>query len=157
MSLYEPMLSHRFNVRFYFRILEGFPGVPDPLDAEFQSVSGLSQSMDYSTQTEGGRNVGSLHLPNKVSHGTVTLARGVMPRSPLTTIVNQALGSFRLFGIDLTIMALNETGNPVAVWSLMDVMPVGWSTSSLDASSSQVLVNTFTFAYRDLAMQGINI
>lgn len=150
-----PMLSHRFRVRFYFKLIAFLPGVPDPMDAEFQSISGLSQRLGVQSAIEGGRNVGSLLLPSQVTHGNVTLERGVMLRTPLTTILQQAMGSLRLFGIDMTIMALDDKGVPVATWSLIDVTPVSWSTSSLNASSSQFLINTFEFAYRDLSMMGV--
>lgn len=151
---FPPMLSHRFRVRFYFKLLSYLPGVPDPMDAEFQSVDGLSQSMAVDTRVEGGRNVGRLHLPLQVSHGNVTLQRGVIVRTPLTTILQQGLGSFRLFGIDMTIMALDETQTPVATWSLIDATPVRWSTSGLNANSNQFLINSFEFAYRDMSMMG---
>ena len=73
-----PIHGYRFGVLF----LAG--GVlPNLLDIRFQKVSGLSATVETTPLKEGGQNLYTQKLPERVSYGNLVLERGFVIDSPL--------------------------------------------------------------------------
>src|SRR6266702_5000769 len=138
---FEPSVSHRFLVTFFLN------RVPSPMDMRFQRVSGLGRECHVSDNQQGGSNLQSLYLPERVSHGTLTLERGVMDVSRLSLAVHDVLGEFKFRYMDVVIILLDYLSIPVCSWTVNDAMPVRWQTGDLDANSNSVLINTIELAY----------
>lgn len=147
--LNEPSLSHRFRATFFIKHM------PSPLDFRFQRISGLSRQMSMTTLREGGDNTGSIHLPDQVTHGTLTLERGVIPATPVLAVFNHALSEFANIYMDVVVMLLNDKQQPLCSWTMTNALPMRWQTSNLDASSSVVLVDTLELAYHEMRWLGI--
>ncbi|WP_338911607.1 phage tail protein [Mycetohabitans rhizoxinica] len=99
-----PSLSHRFMATFF---LNRVPSV-SAADMRFQRISGLSREMSVKTINEGGDNVGSRHLPERVTFGNVVLERGVMPTTMLTDWLGRVFNDF-----DISVLGIAEVGKAV--------------------------------------------
>lgn len=150
-KLVWPSLSHRFIATFFSNY------IPLPTDYAFTRISGLSNKLDVKPLYQGGDNTGVVNLPERVSHGTITFHEGVRLYSMLK---NRLCGSLEEYSMSyltvIVIMLDHETSVPMASWTFSDVLPIGWSTSDLNASSSEVLLNTLEFSYGEMLRIGLN-
>ncbi|CBW75291.1 unnamed protein product [Mycetohabitans rhizoxinica HKI 454] len=115
-----PSLSHRFTATFF---LNRMPSV-SAADMRFQRISGLSREMSVKTINEGGDNVGSRHLPERVTFGNVVLERGVMPTTMLTDWLGRAFNDF-----DISVLGIAGGGKAVnGVMHRLDAKVLGQLT-----------------------------
>jgi phage tail-like protein len=139
MDLY---LGFRFGVFFFAGGL-----IPNPLDIRFQKVSGLSAEIRTSNVNEGGQNLYTHKLPDKVDYGNLTLQRGMVVGSPLHIEINVALSLFKFAPSNVMVSLLGEDKAPVAAWLFLKAYPVKWATSDLDASADNIVIDTMELAY----------
>jgi len=137
----DPMLSHRFGVFF---LDKPFSLV---LDFKFQKVKGISMEVNMETVREGGLNLHSHRLPEKISYSNLVLERGYLVGSPLTFDLNATFSSFQFSPSDVLITMFSQTGIPVGAWLYMKAYPVRWTVSDLDAQSNTVAIDTIELAY----------
>ena len=146
----NPPLSYRFGVLF---LVGGV--VPNPLDILFQRVSGLGTRVDTHTVEEGGQNLYSQLLPNRVQHENLVLERGVVVGSPLVIEFNAAMSLFKFSPSNVLVTLLDNTRIPIAAWLFMKAYPVNWSVSDLDATANSVAIEHLELTYQ--RMQVIRI
>ena len=139
---YALPLAHRFAVVF----LQGGI-VPNLLDIRFQRVSGLSASVEPRTIHEGGQNLYSHRLPQRVSYGNLVLERGFVVGSPLNIELGVALSLFQFRPSDVLITLLSEAAMPLAAWMFFKAWPVRWATADLSGVDDRVLIDTIELAY----------
>lgn len=150
-SLVWPSLSHRFIATFFRNY------IPLPSDYAFTRISGLGNKLDVKPLYQGGDNTGVVYLPERVSHGTITFHEGVRSHSSLKYRLYDSLEEFSMSYMTVIVIMLDhETSVPMASWTFSDVLPIGWSTSDLNASSSEVLLNTLEFSYSEMLRIGLN-
>lgn len=147
----ELILGFRFGVYFFMGGI-----VPNPLDTRFQKVSGLSAELSTKTVEEGGQNLYSHRLPEKISYGNLVLERGMVVGSPLSIEFDTAFSLFKFLPSNVLVTLYNEynrsdptksTIAPVASWMFMDAYPVKWSVSDLDATEKSLMIDTLELAY----------
>ncbi len=137
-----PILGMRFAVLF----MAG--GVlPNPLDLRFRKVSGLSMTVETENVVEGGQNLYTQQLPQRVSHGNLVLERGMVVGSPLNLEFNASLSTFKFTTSNVLITLLGESKLPLAAWLFMKAWPVKWATSDLDAEQPGLVIDTMELAY----------
>ena len=141
----NPPLGFRFGVLF---LVGG--AVPNPLDILFQKVSGLSSSITTTTVEEGGQNLYSQVLPDKVQHENLVLERGLVVGSPLVVEFNVAMSLFKFSPSNVLVTLLSEAGIPISAWLFLKAYPVKWSVSDLDAEANSVVIETMELAYQRL-------
>ena len=136
------ILGFRFGVFFFAG------GVfPNPLDIRFQKVSGLSSEVKTDSVTEGGQNFYAHQLPKAVSHGNLSLERGLVVGSPLNVEFNAAMSLFKFAPSNVLVTLFNEDKLPLSAWLFIKAFPVKWATSDLDASQKAVVIDTMELAY----------
>ena len=137
-----PILGMRFAVLF----MAG--GVlPNALDLRFRKVSGLAMTVETESVVEGGQNLYTQQLPQRVSHGNLTLERGMVVGSPLNIEFNASLSTFKFATSNVLITLLGESKLPLAAWLFMKAWPVKWATSDLDAEQPGLVIDTMELAY----------
>jgi phage tail-like protein len=148
----EILPSFLFSVTF---LAKGV--IPNAVDIRFSKVSGLSAEVATSTVTEGGQNLYQHRLPDHISYGNLVLERGRVLLSPLDMQTTMAftLFDFRPALSHVLIMLHGEEGGPRAAWMAFDAYPVTWSSSDLDASATEVLIDTLELAYTRLQRIGL--
>lgn len=135
-------LGFRFGVFFFAAGV-----VPNPLDIRFQRVSGLSGEVTLTTYAEGGENLYTHRLPDRVSYGNLVLERGMTVGSPLNLELTAALSAFKFAPSNVIVTLFDEEMAPVSGWLFIRAYPVKWSTSDLDANSTEVVIDTMELSY----------
>ncbi len=139
-----PAMGFRFGVFFFIGGL-----IPNPLDIRFQKVSGLDATINTTNVEEGGQNLYTHRLPQRIEYSNLVLERGLSVGSLLTIEFNVAMSTFKFLPSNVLITLLDEDGLPLlgAGWLVLNAYPVKWSVSALDAGSDEVVVETLELAY----------
>jgi phage tail-like protein len=139
----EPLL---LNFRFAVSFL-GWGGGTASVDTRFQSVSGIGATVTTSTVAQGGQNLYTQSLPDKVGYSNLTLTRGRVIKSTLNGRFEDALARFEFKTTDVLVMLLGDLGLPLCAWKFYRAWPVKWTTSDLSATTPAILIDTMELAY----------
>ena len=142
----EPQLHVDYRFGVYF--LAG-GAVPNPFDLRFQSVSGISADISTSDVREGGQNLYTHRLPDRVNYGNLILTRGLIVGSPLNTEFNTAMSLLKFSPSNVVVTLLGTDGFPTpgASWLFLKSFPVKWATSDLSGSNNDIVIDTMELAY----------
>ncbi len=144
----ERSLQNDLALGFRFGVFFFAGGVlPNPLDIRFKKVSGLSSEIKTAPVKEGGQNFYSHQLPQGVSHGNLSLERGLVVGSPLNIEFNAAMSLFKFAPSNILVTLFNEDKVPISGWLFMKAFPVKWATSDLNAEEKSVVIDTMELAY----------
>ncbi len=149
MASYYPPTGFHFRVEF-----QGISGMDSDTEQRFQDVGGLSFEIEYETVNEGGENRFSHKFPKRTKYPNLVLKRGLLTNTALLDWMNAAMNTFYTVVIydfkpaDILISLLDEAGNPLAVWSVVQAYPVKWSVSDFRSTENAVVVETIELAYQ---------
>jgi phage tail-like protein len=146
----NPPLGFRFSVVF---LVGG--ALPNPLDIRFSKVSGLDINIETTTHNEGGQNLYSHRLPQKMTYQNLVLERSMAIGSILVAEFNTAMSLFKFNPGNALVMLLNESGIPLASWLFFKTYPVKWQVANFDAEQNSVVIETMELSYT--RMQAIRI
>jgi len=139
----EPLLlNFRFSVSFL-----SWGGQGAAVDTRFQRVSGLGATVTTSAHAEGGQNLFTQSLPDKVGYTNLVLERGRVTRSTLNSRFDDALARFQFKTTDVLVTLLGDFRMPLASWMFYRAYPVKWATSDLSAKDPAILIDTMELAY----------
>ncbi|HUT46937.1 MAG TPA: phage tail protein [Sedimentisphaerales bacterium] len=144
------ILGFRFGVFFFAGGV-----VPNPLDIRFQKVSGLSAEVRTTTVTEGGQNLYTHRLPERIDYQNLVLERGMVVGSLLNLEFNAAMSLFKFYPSNVLVTLFDEEKTPVSGWLFIKAYPVKWSTSDLNARENSVLIDTLELAYTRMQIMRI--
>lgn len=140
-DLNYPPLGFHFSVRF-----EGVGDVKH--DSKFQQVQGLESTIRMKQFTEGGENRITYHLPEMVEYADLVLTRGTMIDSKVTEWCLDAMENFIFNPANIIITLLNNQGAPLISWYAVAAIPYKVKFGELDASKSEVFIETMTLKIR---------
>ncbi|MGD8400809.1 MAG: phage tail protein [Bacillota bacterium] len=133
---------------FHFAVIFFIGGtVPDALDMRFKKVSGLGSEIETITLKEGGENLYTHRLPNRVSYNNLILERGMVIGSPLNLEFNAAMSNYQFNPGNVLVALLDDDGLPLAAWLFLKTYPVKWSVSDLAAEVNGLVIETMELAY----------
>jgi len=133
-------------VGFHFLVaFDIFPQTPN--DMRFQSVSGLSVSLETEDFKEGGENRFVHKLPTRTKYEDITLSRGMFIGSGLVLWCRQAIEEFKFQPVNVLITLLNDMHIPVSAWYVVNAYPVQWSVSDFKAEESAVVIESIKLKY----------
>ncbi len=138
-----PPLGFRFGVFFFAGGV-----VPNALDTRFKKVTGIGATVSTRTLNEGGQNLFSHKLPERVQYDNLVLERGLVVGSPLAVEFNTAMSQFKFSPSNVMISLLDEASTPVSSWLFINAYPVKWTVSNLDADSNTVVIETMELSYQ---------
>lgn len=141
----NPPLSYRFGVLFFVGGVKYYVNLIDTL---FQKVSGITSTVNTMTIEEGGQNLYSQKVPQKIQHDNLVLERGIVTPSPLSIEFNIAMSRFAFRPSTVLVNLLDNTRIPIASWLFINAYPVKWSISDLDANQNTVVIETMELAYQ---------
>jgi len=136
-------------VCFYFAVK--IAGIATTADTSFAEADGLEAELGVTEIKEGGENRFTHRLPDRATHGKLTLKRGVMIASSdlakwcKTTIESDFSGPLTTH--DINVSLLDEDGKPLLDWNFCNAWPVKWSVAGLDAKKNEIALETLEFAY----------
>ena len=131
---------------FYYRVEFGIS--KNKNDVRFQTVSGLAVEYETEEYREGGENRFTHKLPVRTRYSDLVLKRGMLTDSEVT---NWCLAAFRdrdFRPTDLSIILLNEKGDPLRTWNVAQAIPKKWSVTDLNATENSLVVETLELLYR---------
>jgi phage tail-like protein len=112
----------------------------------FISCEGLGVEVVLEQREEGGFNGHVWQLPTRLKYTNVKLSR---PLGPDTIKITKWFASMTQ-GVKrstATIIARNGKNEPVATWTLSEVVPVRWTGPSLNVESPKVATETIEIAH----------
>ena len=129
-------------------------GLSNPLcDGAFADCDGLEMTMEPKTLHQGGANTRPVHLPGKVSYGSLTLQRGVTGDLALWTWMAAAsAGAHRGLTARGVVRLLDAAGHTRLRFTLADCLPVKLKAPAMSAKDGQVAVEELQLAYGHLAI-----
>lgn len=155
----RPLTGFHFDVTFFFPEIKEVP-IPFaglPLQMAFKSVDGLKMTWDQKEKAEGGQNGYSHTLPGRMSYDQLTLTRGLTPANNLRTWISVMKQFSIVIPVNLTVSLLNDKHQPVVTWLVNHAVPVSWDFGGLDATSSDIVMETMTLKYQDFSMLPVNL
>ena len=142
-TIYYPPVSFYFEVKI--------TGIQGESEASFTEADGLESELGIMEIKEGGENRYTHRLPDRASHGKLTLKRGVTPMASTlaqwckTTLESDF--SAKVTTRNINVSLLDENGKPAIVWTFFNAWPVKWSLGGLDAQKNEIALETLEFAY----------
>jgi len=134
----DPTQQYRFKIS-----IEGITGIG------FQKASGLESEIEVTEYREGGYNR-MRKIPGQEKTGTVTLERGSFKDKHLFTWFKQVLTQEN-FRKTITITEQDHLGRDMRTWTLFEAWASKVAAPELDASSSDVAVESVEIQFEELA------
>ena len=134
----DPQQQYKFAVE-----IEGVSGIG------FSKADGLESELEVVEYREGGYNK-TRKLPGIEQFGTVTLEKGAFADKNLFNWFKEAVGSAD-FRKTITIIEQDRLGNPRREWTLYEAWASKVTLPSLDATSSEVAVESVEIQFEDMA------
>mgnify|MGYP000877727429 CR=1 FL=1 len=138
--LLDPFPSHRFLVEIHGLLVAGF-----------SEVSGLSVQTDYEEYAEGGVNDYVHRFPARTRHEPIVLKRGVTMSSVLWDWYADVV-SGKVVRRDGSIILFNNRLWEFRRWNFYEAFPVKWVGPALDASRSEVAVESIELVHNGLKL-----
>ena len=136
---------------FHFRVeFLGLGG--EDIDTRFQSVGGLSASVETETVSEGGENRFKHLIPTKSTYGDITLKRGLVTSSSLVDWCRRTIETLEIEPLDLNVSLLNGDHEPAMTWQVKHAWPKKWSVADFNAESSAIAIETIELGYRHFSI-----
>ncbi|WP_086930816.1 phage tail protein [Agarilytica rhodophyticola] len=131
----DPFLSFRFVV-----LLDGITL------AGFSECSGLQLETEFEEYMEGGENLFVHKFPTRTKQSNLVLKRGIVDRELWDWYAALIQGQVR--PKDGIIVVYDPSGSyPQIVWQFSDALPQKWQGPDLNASQSNVAVETLELSY----------
>lgn len=125
--------------------------------AAFSEVSGLEMSMEVEEHAVGGINDAVLKFPGRIKWSNLVMKRGLLAKrdpldkSDLWTWYEAYLDG-RGVRKDGIIVLLDEERSPKITWSFRRGLPLRWTGPSLNATQSQVAIESIEIAHEGLRL-----
>jgi phage tail-like protein len=149
MAAYYPPTGFHFKVEFV-----GVDGMGADEEQRFQEVTGLTFEVETEELREGGENRFVYKLPKRAKYPNLVLKRGMLTNTALLDWFKSAMNTYFTVVIydfkpaDILITLMDDSGQPAAVWNVMQAYPLKWSTSDFKAADNSVVVETIELAYQ---------
>jgi phage tail-like protein len=122
--------------------------------AGFRECSGLENSQNAVEYREGtDKNLSVRKLSGLVTHGDITLSRGITSDSKLWEWRQKAMNG-TIERHDISITLLDDTGNAKITWNLFDCWPRQWTGPSLNATTDDIAVEQLILACERVEVDG---
>jgi phage tail-like protein len=128
-----------------FRYLVEMQGL---LSGGFVRVKGLSREVKHESYREGGVNDYEHKLITQVAYPVVVLERGLASEDLWKWALAAADGEVERRTVFIRLH--DEADRKAWAWQIEDAIPVKWSSSDIDASSSQVIMESLELAHHGL-------
>lgn len=156
-GMYYPLTKMNFVVT-----VDGVNGM-----AAFSEVTGVDASVDVIEFRQG--NAGSLapvKIPGLVKHGNITLKMGYTRAQDFKTWIQQCVGERReenfrhnvvielidIVTTDRSPQAVTDSVDPTLTWILKDAWVCKYNGPDLNASTSEVAIESVEIAYEELVI-----
>src|SRR5215204_5604681 len=134
-------------VGFFFRVEFQLGGVKGT-DAMFQEVNGFNAELQTEEIRQGGENRYSQSLPTRAKYTDLVLKRGLIVNSAIVKWCKDAIENLDIKPITVVVTLLNEKGEPLQTYNIVNAWPKKWSVSDFNAQESKIVVETMELSYQ---------
>lgn len=134
----DPYRNFRFRVE-----VEGLE------QAGFNEVSGFDASIDVIEYREGNELTTPRKLPGLTKYGNITLKWGTTDSVELYEWLQECVEG-TIERKTITIIALDEEGNDVATWQVIEAWPTRYTAPSFNGLGAEVAIEMLEFAHEGL-------
>ena len=132
-------------VSFFFEV--SITGVDGANEGNFQEVTGLNVKLDVEEIKEGGENRFVHRFPSRPKYESLVLRRGMVIGSQLITWARQATEQFTFTTKTIVISLLDEEGESLACWNVVNAWPVALKISDFKAQDNAIAVETLELCF----------
>lgn len=138
--------TNPFGSSHFLVEIDGIPA------AGFVEVSGLEADVAVVDYRNGNDKSGAAHkLPGEAKYANLTLKRGLTADLNLWTWMQQTLDG-QVSRRNLSVILMNEKGDPVMRFNVKDAWPVRWTGPTLNAEANTVALETLEIAHEGLSV-----
>jgi phage tail-like protein len=123
-------------------------GSAGKVDMSFQEVGGLKANVQVRELTEGGENRFKHLLPERISYEKLVLKRGLATNSAVFQWCMNTIANFEFKPVTLFVKLMDEDGQPLVTWEVINAYPIGWTVGNFNAESNSVVIEEMTLAYQ---------
>lgn len=135
----DPVLGFRFKITFNNQSVGGF-----------SECSGLQLETEIQDYAEGGLNTHMHKFPGRTKQSNITLKRGIVDRSLWDWYYNLTRGIIQLRAGSIVVLDPGDDSNAVMQWDFERAFPAKWVGPDLNASQSNVAVETLELCHQGL-------
>lgn len=117
--------------------------------AGFNEVTGFDASLDVIEYREGNELTTPRKLPGLTKYGNITLKWGTTDSMELYEWIQECMEG-TIERKTVTIIALDEEGNDVATWQVIEAWPMRYTAPSFNGLGAEVAVEVLEFAHEGL-------
>jgi phage tail-like protein len=118
--------------------------------AGFSEVSGFDASLDVIEYREGTDTITPRKLPGLAKYGNITLKWGVTDSMDLYEWIQDCIVEGNIERKTVTIIAINEEGEDVATWQVMEAWPTKYTAPDFNATASEVAIEVLELAHEGM-------
>lgn len=128
-------------------------------EISFQEVSGLEVSTETVEYRHGdGETFDHLKIPSKIKTSNLVCKKGIfVDDEELTDLINELTEEKSFYSsededdlFDIIVELLNESGETVKTWNIMNAFPIKYSVSGLNAASQDIAIEEIEFTYQGM-------
>lgn len=134
----DPYRNFRFRVE-----VEGIQ------QAGFSEVSGFDASLSVIEYREGNETITPRKLPGLAKYGNITLKWGVTDSLDMYTWLQESIQG-TMSRKTVTIIAVDEEGNDVATWQVIEAWPVKYSAPNFNGTGNEVAIESLELAHEGM-------
>lgn len=143
----ENIQDYNFYPPVAFNFSVEVPDIEGINEGNFQEVTGLTVKLGSEEVKEGGENRFVHRLPSPPKYENITLKRGMLLGSPLITWARNAVEQFTFAPKTVVIKLLDEKGNPLATWNVVNAYPVALKYSEFKAQDNTLVFESIELSY----------
>lgn len=117
--------------------------------AGFSEVSGFDASVDVVEYREGNEVITPRKLPGLAKYGNITLKWGVTDSMDLYNWMQDTIQG-KVARKAVTIIAINEAGDDVATWKVIEAWPTKYTAPDFNGTSSEVAIEQLEIAHEGM-------
>ncbi|MFS0555399.1 MULTISPECIES: phage tail protein [Brevibacillus] len=117
--------------------------------AGFSEVSGFDASVDVVEYREGNEVITPRKLPGLAKYGNITLKWGVTDSMDLYNWMQDTIQG-KVARKTVTIIAINEAGEDVATWKVIEAWPTKYTAPDFNGTSSEVAIEQLEIAHEGM-------
>jgi phage tail-like protein len=134
----DPYRNFRFRVE-----IEGLQ------QAGFSEVSGFDASFDVVQYREGNEVITPRKLPGLARYGNITLKWGATESMEMYEWIQECIQG-TVERKTVTIIAIDEEGNDVATWQVIEAWPTRYTAPSFNGQGSEVAIELLELAHEGM-------
>jgi len=134
--------------KFYFKVIF------DSTEMSFQEVSGLDAESENIEYRHGNApQFSTIKMPGIAKYGNITMKKGVFKSDNRFWDWYNQIKLNTIKRVPVTIILLDETGNPTMTWTLVNAWPTKITATDMLSNSNEQAVESIEIAHEGISIE----